>query len=80
METLALTKPWPDRSRIEKVRSDPGDSHAVGTRGTVVRYFGGGRLPESGKAVHGYIIRWDGDPREFLCFNDGRFELMEDVH
>jgi hypothetical protein len=76
--TIIPKEPWPDLTRVKKVRSAPGDTHPPGTLGEIVKYYGAAPLPGTGRKVHGYFIQWDGETEPFLCFNDGRLARLEE--
>ena len=79
MDTLIsnnMPPPWPVDSRVRKVKHYSGDTHPVGAEGTIVGYYGPCMC--GARPVHGYIILFDGDPRHFLMFSEGRLELIND--
>jgi hypothetical protein len=70
-------EPWPVGRLVRKVKSSPDEVHAAGSIGEIVDHWGWAPLPGTTHMVFGYVVRWEGEEHPFLCFNDGRFALME---
>ena len=75
-----LSAKWPDGARVKKTKKEFGDTQEVGALGTILEYFGMGHDFRSGRKVHAYVIRWDDDDRDIVCFNTpGRLELVQEA-
>jgi hypothetical protein len=60
---------YPNGSRVVKVRTEKGDTHAIGARATVLGSIG---HPEVGV---GYFVEWDSDPRHAVFVMASKIKL-----
>lgn len=65
-------------SRVKKVSTHRGDRTPIGTIGEVTGYLGVSNHPVSKKTFHGYMVKWEGQDRGLVVYDDGRLSVLGD--
>jgi len=81
---------WPKGTRVKKIRSDPGDSHQDGARGTIVGALGPLSAAQRAAAImklakngidgdveYMYWVEWDDIPGIPVAITDNRIEPIK---